>query len=78
MGPAVVVAIGTYLALMRWHANLSSFKMNSLTEQKVAYDYGEPKAQWERVAARVFQVVGAVVVLLLILAFSVEDAESKP
>jgi hypothetical protein len=66
MGPAVVVAIGTYLALMRWHANLSNFKMDSLTEQIVADDYGEPKARWERVAVRVFQVVGAVVVLLLI------------
>jgi hypothetical protein len=66
MGPTAVVAIGTYVAILQWHANLSNATMAILTEQVGADDYGMPKARWERVTIRVFQLIGAVVILLLI------------
>lgn len=66
-GPAVIVAICTYVALMQWHARLSSFTVDILTEQMVGDEYGKPKARWEQVTYRVCQVIGAVVILLLIL-----------
>jgi hypothetical protein len=68
MGPTVLVAIATYVALMQWHANLSNFTVDILTEQVVADDYGVPKTRWERVTILVCQVIGAVVILLLIFA----------
>lgn len=66
-GPSVIVAIGSYFALMRWHAGLSNFTVDILTEEMVADQYGEPKARWEQVTVRVCQVIGVVIVLLLIL-----------
>lgn len=66
-GPAAIVAICTYLALMQWHARLSNFTVDILAEQVVGDEYGKPKAQWEKVTYRVCQVIGAVVILLLIL-----------
>ena len=66
-GPAAIVAICAYLALMQWHARLSNFTVDILAEQVVGDEYGKPKAQWEKVTYRVCQVIGAVVILLLIL-----------
>jgi hypothetical protein len=66
-GPTLIVAIGTYFALMQWHARLSNFAVDNLTEQMVADEYGKPKARWEKVTIRVCQAIGAVVILLLVL-----------
>jgi hypothetical protein len=66
-GPSVIVAIGSYFALMRWHAGLSNFTVNNLTKEMVTDQYGAPKARWEQVTIRVCQVIGVVIVLLLIL-----------
>lgn len=66
-GPTVILAIGTYFALMQWHAKLSNFTVDILTEQMVGDEYGKPKARWEQMTYRVCQVIGAVVILLLIL-----------
>jgi hypothetical protein len=66
-GPTVTVAIGTSFALMQWHARLSNFTVDILTEQMEGDEYGKPKARWEQVTYRVCQVIGAVVILLLIL-----------
>jgi len=66
-GPTVILAIGTYFVLMQWHARLSNFTIDVLTEQMVGDEYGKPKARWEQVTYRVCQVIGGVVILLLIL-----------
>ena len=44
-----MVAIGTYFALLQWHARVSNFTVDILTEQMVTDDYGKPKARWEKV-----------------------------
>lgn len=66
-GPAVLVSVGIYITLMKWHAKLSNFTVDVLTEQMMVDDYGKPKARWERVTCRVCQVIGVIVILLLIL-----------
>lgn len=65
--PSVIVGIGSYFALMRWHAGLSNFAVDNLTEEMMSDQYGEPKARWEQVTVRVCQVIGVVIVLRLIL-----------
>ena len=65
--PTAIVAIGTYFALMQWHAKLSNRTVDLLTEQMAGDEYGKPKAKWEQVTYRVCQVIGGVVILLLIL-----------
>jgi hypothetical protein len=65
--PAVIVGIVTYFALIQWHARLSNFTVDILTEQMVGDEYGKPNARWELVTYRVCQVIGALVILLLIL-----------
>src|SRR5712672_1910884 len=52
VGPTVISAIGTYFALMQWHARLSTFTVDILTEQMVGDEYGEPEARWEQVTYR--------------------------
>src|SRR5258708_24821554 len=52
-GPSVIVAIGSYLALMRWHAWPLNYTVDILTEEMVTDKYGEPKAWWEQVTVRV-------------------------
>jgi hypothetical protein len=66
-GPSVMAAIGTYFALLQWHARLSNFTVGILTEQMVTDDYGKPKAHWEKVTYGVCIVVGAVVSLLFLI-----------
>ena len=66
--PTVILAIGFYLALMQWHARVSNFTVDGLTEQMVGDEYGKPRARWEQVTCRICQVIGGVVILLLILA----------
>jgi hypothetical protein len=66
-GPSVIVAIGSYFALMKWHAGLSNFTVDILTAEMVADQYGEPKARWEQATVRVCQVIGVIIILLLIL-----------
>ena len=65
-GPSAIVAIGTYFALLQWHARLSNFTVNVLTKQMVTDDYGKPKARWEKVTYWVCIVVGAVISLLFL------------
>jgi hypothetical protein len=66
-GPSVmVVAIGTYFALLRWHARLSNLAVDNLTEHVAADDYGKPKARWEKVTYWVCMVIGAVAVVTLL------------
>jgi hypothetical protein len=66
-GPTAIVAIGTYLAFMRWHARLSALGTDVLAEQLLSDEYGKPKARWEQVTYRVWLALGLAVVLLLIL-----------
>lgn len=67
LGPSViVVAIGTYVGLLLWHARLSNFTIDMLTAQVVTDDYGEPKALSEKVTYWVFLVIGAVAVVTLV------------
>jgi hypothetical protein len=65
-GPSVIVAIGTYVALLLWHARLSNFTIDMLTSQVVTDDYGEPKALSEKVMYWVCMVIGAVAVVTLL------------
>jgi nitrate/nitrite transporter NarK len=66
-GPTAIIAIGTYLVLMRWHARLSSLTTDVLAEQLNSDEYGEPKAKWEQLTYRVRTIVGLALILLLIL-----------
>jgi hypothetical protein len=61
-----MVAIGTYVALLLWHARLSNFTIDNLVSQVVTDDYGEPKARSEKVTYCVFMVIGAVAVATLL------------
>jgi hypothetical protein len=65
-GPSVMVAIGTYVALLLWHARLSNFTIDILVSQVVTDDYGEPKERSEKVTYWVFMVIGAVAVATLL------------
>jgi hypothetical protein len=65
-GPSVIVAIGNYFALLQWHARLSNFAVDNLTEQMATDDYGEPTARWEKVAYWVCMLIGAVAVVTLL------------
>jgi hypothetical protein len=66
-GPSVmVVAIGTYFALLRWHARLSNLAVDNLTEHVAADDYGKPKARWEKATYWVCMVIGVVAVVTLL------------
>jgi hypothetical protein len=67
IAPALIVAIGTYFALLQWHARLSKFTPDDLTEQIAGDEYGKPEARWEKATYWICQVIGAVVILLLIL-----------
>lgn len=60
LGPSVIAAIGTYVALLLWHARLSDFTIDMLISQVVTDDYGEPKALSEKVTYWVFMAIGAV------------------
>jgi hypothetical protein len=68
-GPSVIVAIGTYFALLQWHARLSNFTVDILNKQMAIDDYGKPKARWEKVTYWVCIVIGAVVSLLFLGVF---------
>jgi hypothetical protein len=65
-GPSVIVAVGTYFALLQWHARLSNFAVDILTEQMATDDYGKPKARWEKVTYWACMVIGAVAVVTLL------------
>jgi hypothetical protein len=64
-GPSVIAAIGTFFALFPWHARLSNFGVDILTEQMVSDECGKPKAQWEKMTYRVCMVIGTVAVVTL-------------
>jgi energy-coupling factor transporter transmembrane protein EcfT len=65
--PAVVVEIGTFVALMLWHARLSNVTVNSLGDQLENDEYGKPKARWEKAIYWTFLVVGSILILVLVL-----------
>jgi hypothetical protein len=66
-GPTAIVAIGTYLAFMRWHAAQSALGTGVLAEQLLSDEYGKPKAKWEQLTLRVCTAIGLAVMLILIL-----------
>jgi len=63
--PTVVVAMGTFVALMLWHARLSNLTVNSLGGQLANDEYGKPKGSWEKATYWTFLVVGSVLILFL-------------
>ena len=63
----MVVAIGTFVALMLWHARLSNLTVDSLGDQLENDEYGKPKASWEKATYWTFLVVGSVLIFLLVL-----------
>ena len=66
-GPTTVAAIGSYIALLQWHARQSNVTIGNLTLQLAGDEYGKPKARWERVTYWVFTIIGLVVAILLLV-----------
>jgi hypothetical protein len=63
---ALAGGLGAYLALHRWHRNLSKLETNVYVRQLAGDASLVPKARWQVALYGIFVVIGAVVLLLIL------------